>query len=229
MLHLILAESALELVPEEIRKHPVIRRYARKRGKRPGHVLLDSVYHYAAMKNLPDWKKRGRPDIAYITLVTVMDTPLNKAGMLRVYVHTLHDEIIRLKPNTRLPRGYHRFVGLMEQVLIEGKAPPDSDDPLIWVERGTVKELVERIKPKATIGFSLNGEKKEIWEVFKDVKLNGDIAVIVGGFPHGEFKRETLKVMDKVYCVDPDPLCAWTVALMAVFAYSLAIGLRRFG
>lgn len=42
-----------------------------------------------------------------------MDSPLNRAGLLQVYVHTEKNALIEINPQTRIPRTFPRFCGLM--------------------------------------------------------------------------------------------------------------------
>lgn len=43
----------------------------------------------------------------------LMDSPLNRAGLLQVYIHTEKNVLIEINPQTRIPRTYKRFAGLM--------------------------------------------------------------------------------------------------------------------
>ena len=43
----------------------------------------------------------------------LMDSPLNRAGLLQVYVHTAKNVLIEINPQTRIPRTFDRFCGLM--------------------------------------------------------------------------------------------------------------------
>ena len=43
----------------------------------------------------------------------LLDSPLNKAGLLQVYVHTEKNVLIEINPHTRIPRTFDRFCGLM--------------------------------------------------------------------------------------------------------------------
>lgn len=54
-----------------------------------------------------------RPDITHQCLLMLFDSPLNKAGLLQVYVHTSNNVLIEINPQTRIPRTYKRFAGLM--------------------------------------------------------------------------------------------------------------------
>ena len=43
----------------------------------------------------------------------LLDSPLNRAGLLQVYIHTSKNVLIEVNPQTRIPRTYKRFAGLM--------------------------------------------------------------------------------------------------------------------
>ena len=120
MLTFILAESALETVPQELWKHPAIENYSEKKGKSPRLIVLDRSYHHAAMEGMKDGEKRGRPDIVHFSLLEALGSPLNREGLLKVYVHTFDDHVISVDPQTRLPKNYNRFIGLMEQLFDGG-------------------------------------------------------------------------------------------------------------
>jgi len=59
----------------------------------------------------------ARPDITHQCLLTLLDSPLNKAGMLQVYIHTAKGTLIEVNPHVRIPRTFKRFSGLMVQLL----------------------------------------------------------------------------------------------------------------
>jgi rRNA pseudouridine-1189 N-methylase Emg1 (Nep1/Mra1 family) len=46
-------------------------------------------------------------------LLTLLDSPLNKAGLLQVYIHTAKGVLIEVNPSVRIPRTFKRFSGLM--------------------------------------------------------------------------------------------------------------------
>jgi rRNA small subunit pseudouridine methyltransferase Nep1 len=46
-------------------------------------------------------------------LLTLLDSPLNKAGLLQVYVHTAKGVLIEINPHVRIPRTFKRFSGLI--------------------------------------------------------------------------------------------------------------------
>lgn len=54
-----------------------------------------------------------RPDITHQCLLMLLDSPLNRAGLLQVYIHTEKNILIEVNPQTRIPRTFKRFSGLM--------------------------------------------------------------------------------------------------------------------
>jgi rRNA small subunit pseudouridine methyltransferase Nep1 len=223
VLHLILADSELEQVPRDIASHRVIQHLARRRGRRPTELLLNSSLHFPAMRKLPDAERRGRPDIVHICLLVALDSPLNREGLLRTYVHTRHNRLITVDPSTHLPKMYYRFEGLMEHLFLTGAAPPEN--PLLRLEDSSLRALVERLKPKKVVTFSDRGELKSLDGVFGGLSRDDDVCVIVGGFPHGDFLSSVREFSDEIISIDPEPLHAWTVITRAIHAYEDAFAI----
>lgn len=61
--------------------------------------------------------KDYRPDICHQELLALIDSPLNKANCLQVYIRTTKNVLIEIHPSVRIPRTYKRFSGLMVQLL----------------------------------------------------------------------------------------------------------------
>ena len=58
-----------------------------------------------------------RRDITHQCLLTLLDSLLNKAGKLQVFVTTVSDQAIKIHPSTKIPRTYKRFAALFAQLL----------------------------------------------------------------------------------------------------------------
>ena len=69
MAFLIIAESALELVPKELQNHNSVKSHAKKLKKDSSKILLDNSWHFSAMKGIKDEIKRGRPDLVHFCLL----------------------------------------------------------------------------------------------------------------------------------------------------------------
>jgi len=226
MLTIVVAESALEVVPKNLWNHPAIRKHAKKEGKEPGQVLLDRSYHHSAMLKLEGAEKRGRPDIVHITLLEALGSPLNREGLLQIFIHTVCDCVIWVNPKVRIPRNYNRFISLIEQLFEIGKVPVIGE-PLLTLKRQSLKQLFNELNPTFTVAFSRLGKRKSIHEVMQQLTKKLRPLVLVGGFPRGRFIDETVALADEVISVDPETLETWTVVSRVIYDYEQAINLRR--
>merc|ERR1719408_1179082 len=59
----------------------------------------------------------ARPDITHQCLMALLDSPLNKAGKLLIYIHTAQNVLIEVHPSLRVPRTFKRFAGLTAELL----------------------------------------------------------------------------------------------------------------
>ena len=224
MLNLILAEAALETIPKKLLSHPSVVKWAKGVGKMPERALLDRSYHHRAMLTLEDSLKRGRPDIVHFSLLEALGTPLNKEGLLRTFVHTIGNRLIYVKPETRLPRNYNRFVGLIEQLFRENRVP-EHGQMLLKLRKGGLKDLLDEIKPSYALAFSRLGKPKTLHEVMCSLVKMEKPLVIVGAFPKGHFSEETIKLTNELVSIDPEVLNAWTVTSRIIYVYERLVGL----
>lgn len=224
MLIFVLAESALETIPKDLWRHPAVRRHSKKRKKHPRFLLLDRSYHHAAMKTLPKNEKRGRPDIVHFALLEALGSPLNKERLLEVYVHTINDNVIIVKPEARLPKNYNRFVGLMEQLFELGRTPPNGP-ALLKLEPKTLPQLLREISPTRVVAFSKTGKLRPLGDVVSKLLGGERPAVIIGGFPHGHFSTIAVQLFDEIVCIDLETLETWTVTSRVIYEYERAISL----
>jgi len=214
MLTLVLAEAEIELMPVELSRHPAVIAHARQRGKQPTQILLDSNYHHAAMKNLPEGRRRGRPDITHLFLLTVLDSIVNKQGQLNVVIHTRDDTVIKVNPETRIMRNYERFLGLMEK-LFETHVVPDEKQPLLSLRQNIpLRQVIEQVQADVVITFSKDGTSVILQDYFKELKKQKKrhVLCIIGGFPSGMFHTDLTTIPTDVFSLHPDMLPAWTVA-----------------
>ncbi|MEB3756595.1 MAG: 16S rRNA methyltransferase [Desulfurococcales archaeon] len=203
----IILEGSLELIPKDLHGHPSVISTSKRRKKNPSDIILDKSLHYKAMKKhgLTQMDKRGRPDIVHYLLLSLLESPLNKLGYVSsIYLHTIKDKIIRFEPTTRLPRNYNRFIGLMEQVLKNGKAPPKSSQPLIMIIDESIEDIVGKhhrflVFEYGCVRIDERGRK----ELSKDGVLLG-----IGGFPHGRIRNDILKLADNCYSLLNIPIDA---------------------
>ena len=212
MLNVIIAESALELVPRRLLTHPSVRNDASRREAAPGDVLLDRSIHHHAMLKLAESEKRGRPDLVHLTLLSVTSTPLYLAGQVKVYIHTRDDVVLELKEGTRPPKSYARFRDLVQKLL---KERPEGG--LITVYESSISDLLARIRPDLVIGLSTQGKMSSLEEVAVEIASANNPAIVIGGFPKGHFTPETISWLHLVLRIHPDSLDAHVVASRLVY------------
>ena len=205
----IIADSELELIPEGIHDERSVQTNARTRGKHPGKILLDASHHHPAFGKLPESERRGRPDIVHFCLLLCLDSNLSAEGNLKVFVHTRNDDVIAVKPETRLPPHYIRFIGLIES-LYEQRVVPSRENPLLELRQGvTLEALVNALKPDQVLVLEQDGAEVSPGEVLVDPKAER-VVVIVGGFSKGRFKSDIRKLDPKVISFGKRQMKAWT-------------------
>ena len=75
--------------------------------------LLNSEDHRSQLVKHGRDIASARPDISHQCLMMLLDSPLNRAGLLQVYIHTEKNVLIEVSPHVRIPRTFKRFSGLM--------------------------------------------------------------------------------------------------------------------
>lgn len=196
-IYLVIAETALETIPEKVAYHKSVINESRRRGISPTNLLLDRSKHHSIMMTLDDNAKRGRPDIAYHILLDVTASPLYKFGIMKLFFHTVQDFVISLADNLRPPRSYDRYEGLMIKLFERGVV----GDNLIMLEHMNFGDLVKRLSPTKIIGFSRLGELKPLPQIV-EYSLGFECPMfVVGGFPKGHFSDSVLSYMDIIYSI----------------------------
>jgi len=220
MLYIILAESSLELIPKKIHNHPSVTSYSKKFKKNSSNTLLDNSWHFGAMKGLDNEIKRGRPDIIHLTLLSLCTTPVFYKNKIKVFVHTINDEVISINNNTRLPKSYHRFQGLMEKLFLTKKIESE-DEILMEMKNSSLSQLVSKIKPTQIIGLTTQGQKISLDKLVKQIEENS--CIILGGFQKGHFSNETEKIIEESFSINDSSLEAHLVASRLAYEYEKTI------
>lgn len=194
-IRLIIAEAELEKIPASIQHHPQIKSYAKKRNKPATQLLLDSSYHHTAMKKITDGSRRGRPDIVHRCLLLALDSWANYQGLLQCFIHTRHDYIIEVHPSTRLPRQYHRFVGLFEQLMTKAEIR-SNQTILLTYKKKTLEKLIQEQESEVVLLWE-HGKNISIGDFIKSKKKK-PLTIVLGGFPHGDFHKATTIIEQKI-------------------------------
>ncbi len=199
LLTILLAEASIESFPEELMKDLNVRNFFSKLKKSPPEVMLDVNFHKQFMEDLPDFEKRGRPDIVHFTLLSCFGSILAREERLQVIIHTYDDQIINLNPEIRLPKSIERFNGLILQLFKDGRSPPTGDQVLMNLTKSSLPDLVKDLREKhdVIIEFSVKGDQLTSLEYSKIIFESTNPLLIFGAFPHGEIKNIPSEFIDK--------------------------------
>lgn len=139
-------------------------------------------------------------------LLTILDSPLNKAGKVRaIYVHTAKNVLIQVNPKVRLPRTLKRFNGLMVQLLQKlSIRATNGPDKLLRVIKGPVPPHlpVDALR----IGFSHSSAKLEPFaKTLARFPEGKPIVFVLGAFSHGRIDDG---YVDELISISQFPLSA---------------------
>ena len=85
-LHIILVDTALELIPREFLSHPSVQKNIKKFGN--WGRIFDTSLHHSLINQIENGEKRGRPDILHHFLLDALGSPSNLYDRLKIYFHT---------------------------------------------------------------------------------------------------------------------------------------------
>jgi rRNA small subunit pseudouridine methyltransferase Nep1 len=203
----VIAEAAIELVPQTLRNHPSIKNHCTRIGRGSNEILLDISYHHKAMveQNIRKWWKRGRPDIVHFDLVEALSTPLFKQKKLKVYVSTIDNKLIIINEELRIPKSYFRFERLMITIFNNHK---NNKSPNLIEIRDNVgfNDLIQKIiRPDLVLGFSVKGTKSKICDILRNNAFDNskNYCFVVGGFQRGHFSKAVNQACSNIYSISP--------------------------
>lgn len=191
--------------------------------------LLNSEDHSKIIAKLGAEPSNFRPDILHQSLLSLLDSPLAKAGRLQIYIHTHNNVLIYVSPALRVPRTYKRFAGLITQLLHTRKIKAaETNQKLMKV----IKNPVTKHLPEGAVKISLSVESpvKNLFEYVKEPALkfiSEDPNVppmapvfMIGACPHGHPTQE-LDYRDECISISNYPLSAAAVASRLTSAFEL--------
>src|SRR5438309_11872188 len=149
-------------------------------------------------------------------MVEACRIPLYFDNKLRIYIHAIDDKVISVGNNVRLPKSYHRFVGLIEKLYSTGIIK-EGEKKLLEIKNMGFGELIDKINPKEIIGLSTKGATSSYEKLAK--VIGKDSCIVVGGFPKGHFSDQILKSMNNLVSVDENPLEAHVIISRLLYEY----------
>lgn len=162
--------------------------------KRNGAVLLSADEHMHLIDSIAQKAGKGaipgeyRPDILHDCLKTLLDSPLSRAGQMRVFFTTSGGSLVEVNPSLRIPRSYKRFAGLMVELLKRLKIrAADSSDVLLKMVPGPVSShLPPGVK---VISLSSEGRSVKVEELANEIvvkrKVDEPVCFVIGAAAHG--------------------------------------------
>ena len=158
--------------------------------KNPQIINCDD--HYKIIKSMKKKLDEFRPDIIHQCLLNLFDSPLNKVGLLQVYIRTNKNILIEINPKTRIPRTFKRFSGLFSQLFLKNEIGiEDNSHKEIFLKILNTK-LEDIIQDIPKILLSEKGRLVDIDTYCKNLEnnikenKNKNICFIIGTNPKGD-------------------------------------------
>lgn len=148
------------------------------------YVLLNCDDHQGLLKKMNRDIADARPDITHQCLLTLLDSPINKAGKLQVYIQTARGVLIEINPTVRIPRTFKRFSGLMVQLLHKlSIRSVNSEERLLKVIKNPITDHLPTKCRKVTLSF--DAPVQRVQDYAEKLDENESICVFVGAMARG--------------------------------------------
>mmetsp|Transcript_16557 Transcript_16557/g.15899 ORF Transcript_16557/g.15899 Transcript_16557/m.15899 type:complete len:231 (+) Transcript_16557:109-801(+) len=173
--------------------------------KKGDFQLLNCDDHVGLMRKHNKNPQQYRPDIVHQELMAVLDSPLNKAGKVKLYMHTEKNVLVEMNPKTRLPRTFKRFSGLMVQLLHRLKIrSADGNEMLLKV----VKNPISRHMPAGArcYGFSQAGSLYSPTAFASALPDDAPIILVFGAMATGSIDIKDHPYMQEMVSISEYPL-----------------------
>lgn len=146
--------------------------------------LLNSDDHKTVIKKMKKDVSDARPDITHQCLLSLLDSPINKAGKLNIYIQTEKNVLIEINPCIRIPRTFRRFCGLMVQLLHKFSiSSVDSKEKLMRVIKNPITDHLPIKCRKVTLSY--DEKTTNVCEYIKNTDENESICFFVGAISKG--------------------------------------------
>lgn len=178
-------ESALELIPEFLRNHSLVRKEWKNNTKKKNRgILLDRAVHNPIMNQVLDPGKQGRPDIVYYSLLNLLYSPLVAKGTIEILVHTITNHCISIPSKWRIPVNYNRFLGLFAQLLYKKRVPLEGE-ALLTVTKCTLDQILREYEDQPI--YLLEKPNNDTLTLNTlDKQYIQDAVFLIGGFQSGD-------------------------------------------
>jgi len=151
------------------------------------YELLNCDKHKHLIKKYKKDASACRPDITHQCLLMLLDSPLNRAGKLQVYIHTEKNVLIEINPQTRIPRTFDRFCGLMVQ-LLHKLSIHASDGPQKLLK--VIKNPISDHLPTGCLKLGTSFKAPEVVDPRTVVPGDKPFVVVIGALAHGKVETD---------------------------------------
>lgn len=149
------------------------------------YALLNCDDHQGLLRKMGKDIADARPDITHQCLLTLLDSPINKAGKLQVYIQTARGVLVEVSPTVRIPRTFKRFSGLMVQLLHKlSIRSVNSEEKLLKVIKNPITDHLPTKCRKVTLSFDAPVVK--VSDYIKRLDNDESICVFVGSMARGK-------------------------------------------
>ncbi|XP_054166383.1 ribosomal RNA small subunit methyltransferase NEP1-like [Oppia nitens] len=160
--------------------------------------LLNCDQHMSQIRKYKKDPAFCRPDITHQCLLMLFDSPLNRAGLLQVYMHTDRNVLIEISPQTRFPRTFTRFANLMVQ-LLHKLSIRSSNGP-----QKLLKVIKNPITSHLPVGCKKYGTSFKADKVIHPRELvpsdDSPVAIVIGAMAHGmvdaDYMEESVSISE---------------------------------
>jgi rRNA small subunit pseudouridine methyltransferase Nep1 len=195
MLHLILVDTAIELIPEVISHRPSVLANIQKFGN--AGKILDTTLHHTDMHDLPNYEARGRPDILHQFLLASLGSPANLLTQLKIYFHA-NSKLYQIDSEMRCPKDIQRFKALMAQLLELSHIPKDPPYFIHQISNNFSSWINERFATPNILCFTRQGNPSTFASLCHETSWHStDVVAFIGGFQKGYFSPEIEKIPSK--------------------------------
>ncbi|PLW19355.1 hypothetical protein PCANC_09107 [Puccinia coronata f. sp. avenae] len=157
---------------------------SKSKKKQVKYTLLNCDDHQSILAKMGRDIASTRPDITHQCLLTLLDSPVNRAGRLQVYIQTAAGVLIEIHPSVRIPRTFKRFSGLMVQLLHQLSIKSTTGkEKLLKVIKNPISDHLPPNSHKITLSF--DAPPVRLSEYMTKLPSDKHLVVFVGAMAHG--------------------------------------------
>lgn len=186
--------------------------------KQSSFQLLNCDEQMATIRKLRKDPAFCRPDIIHQCLQVLLQSPLNRAGLLQIYVRTQNNELFKVDPQLAIPESFEKFTEIIVQLLHHLRPVRASN---------CSKQLLKLIKNPVTlylpVGCPKYGTSCTAKRVVRPTELvpakdspHKSVVVVIGAMAHGVCEPD---YVDEFVSISKYPLSAALVCAKLTSAF----------